>query len=479
MKYVLAVDLGASSGRIIKVSFSGDSFSLKECHRFLNTPVKKGNTLHWNIKRLWQETVNGIILSIKNTTSIGVDSWGVDYGLLNKQNKLIFDPVHYRDSRTRNIPEWVFKRIPQWTIFEKTGIQTLELNTLFQLASQVKAKDSNLLNAQTYLGIPDIFNFWLTGEKKAEFTHATTTQLYNPREKRWSNEIMERIGIPTEIFPEVIEPGTFLGNFKNKTVIAPACHDTGSAIAAIPVTRKNYAYISSGTWSLLGTEVKSPIINKDSYNNNFTNEGGIDNNFRLLKNLSGLWLEQELLREWARKGSKYDHVRLIEIAKKTDPFKCIIDPDNQIFHSPGDMTPRFQRYCRNTDQPPPKTIGEYIRCTYESLALNYRYTLHKLEQLTKKQLEVIHIIGGGSKNSLLNQMTANATNKIVIAGPDEATALGNAFIQLRSLELIKNIAEARKILSESIKMERYEPESKSDWDTAYERFKELLVKSIK
>lgn len=479
MKNVLAVDLGASSGRIIRVTFSGDSFSFKEYHRFPNEPVQKGHTLHWDIKRLWQETVNGIILAMKNTTSIGVDSWGVDYGLLNKQNKLIFDPVHYRDSRTRNMPAWVFKKIPRWTIFEKTGIQTLELNTLFQLASQVKAKDSNLLDAQTYLGIPDIFNFWLTGEKKAEFTHATTTQLYNPRENRWCNEIMERIGIPTEIFPEVIRPGTFLGNFKNRAVIAPACHDTGSAVAAIPVTRKNYAYISSGTWSLVGTEVKSPIINKDSYNSNFTNEGGVENNYRLLKNLSGLWLEQELLREWARKGLKYDHVELLETAKKTNPFKCIIDPNNQIFHVPGDMTPRFQRYCINTDQPPPRTVGEYIRCIYESLALNYRHALHNLEQLTKKQQEVIHIIGGGSKNSLLNQMTANATNRVVIAGPDEATALGNAFVQFKSLELIKNIAEGRKILSESIKMERYEAEQNSDWDTAYDRFEELLVKSIK
>lgn len=242
MKNVLAVDLGASSGRIIKVSFSGDSFSFKECHRFLNTPVKKGNTLHWNIKRLWEETINGIILAMKDTTSIGVDSWGVDYGLLNKENKLIFDPVHYRDSRTRNMTKWVFNRIPQWAIFENTGIQTLELNTLYQLASQVKAKDSNLKKAQTYLGIPDIFNFWLTGEKKAEFTHATTTQLYNPKEKRWCNEIMEKIGIPTEIFPEVIQPGTLLGNFKNNAVIAPACHDTGSAVAAIPVTKKKLCF---------------------------------------------------------------------------------------------------------------------------------------------------------------------------------------------------------------------------------------------
>jgi sugar (pentulose or hexulose) kinase len=285
---------------------------------------------------------------------------------------------------------------------------------------------------------------------------------------------MEKIGIPTEIFPEVIQPGTLLGNFKNNAVIAPACHDTGSAVAATPVTRKNYAYISSGTWSLIGTEVKSPIINKESYKSNFTNEGGADDNYRLLKNLSGLWLEQELLREWIRKGLQYDHVKLLETAKKTKSFKCIIDPDNQIFHSPGDMTPRFQRYCKNTGQPPPKTVGEYIRCTYESLALNYRQALHNLEQLTKKQTEVIHIIGGGSKNSLLNQMTANATNKIVIAGPDEATALGNAFVQFRSLELIKNIAEARKILSESIKMERYEAESKSDWDAAYGRFTELI-----
>jgi sugar (pentulose or hexulose) kinase len=475
LEKVIAVDLGASSGRVINVSFEGNAFNLKESFRFSNIPVQDSDTLRWNIKQLWSDTVKGIKKAQNNILCIGVDSWGVDYGLLDKNGRLLNDPVHYRDTRTKGMMEWVFNRIPRWTIFQMTGVQTLELNTLFQLASQVRKKDVSLKKAKTYLGIPDIFNYWLTGVKKAEYTHASTTQIYTPFQRDWCYEIIKNVGIPVEIFPEIVQPGTFLGEYNKIPVCAPACHDTGSAVTATPITEKNFAYISSGTWSLLGTEIKKPLITLEAYNLNYTNEGGADNNFRLLKNIPGLWLEQELLREWKEDGNVYSYPQINESVKKSKEFKSIINPNDPMFFRPGKMSPRIKIYCKETNQHIPKTIGEYLRCIYESLVLNYKYELNGLKKLTKTP-KIIHIVGGGSKNSILNQMTSNATGIRVLAGPDEATALGNAIVQLRSLDLIKDIKEGRRIILESVDTETYVPESDFDWDKVYERFLDLKTK---
>ena len=289
--HVIAVDLGASNGRVMKCSYDNE-FTLEEVHRFPNLPYQRGKRIHWNIQQLWRETKKGIDWAIENTQSIGIDTWGVDFGLLDVKGNLLEDPVHYRDQRTKDMMEWVFQRISRKEIFKKTGVQFLQLNTLYQLASISKRRKSFLKKINTYLGFPDLFNYWLTGEKKAEYTHATTTQCFNALEKFWDYDILESIGIPVEIFPDIVFPGEILGNVKNINISVPVCHDTGSAIVAIPTINPYFAYLSSGTWSLMGTETSSPIINDDVYQNNFTNEGGAKNRNRLLRNLPGLGLNR-------------------------------------------------------------------------------------------------------------------------------------------------------------------------------------------
>ena len=474
MTRVIAVDLGASQGRVMAVDYTGDGFRLEEVHRFPNEPVKRGKYLCWNVKRLWQEAVKGVEWAREGASSVGIDTWGVDYGLLDKKGNILGDPVHYRDPRTRGLMEWVFKRMPRREIFERTGVQFLELNTLYQLASLVKARSRLLRRADTYLGIPDLFNYWFVGERRAEFTHATTTQMFNPVEMRWDEEILEAVKIPVDIFPEVVEPGTLLGESLGLRVCAPACHDTGSAVAAVPTRREDFLYISSGTWSLLGTEVKEPAISDAVYRNNFTNEGGADGTFRLLRNLPGLWLEQELLREWRMKGSVVGYDELYEAAEKAPPFRSLIDPNDPVFHDPGEMTPRICRYCVETGQEPPMSIGEHIRCVYESLALNYRHAFDQLDEITGGRPPVVHIIGGGSLNRVLNQMTADSSGAQVVAGPVEATALGNAVVQLVSLGEIGSVSEARKTLLESLELQVYSPEEPEVWDEAYKRLEGML-----
>jgi len=474
MTKVIAVDLGASQGRVMAAAYSGDGFRLEEVHRFPNEPVKRGRHLCWNVKRLWQEAIKGVEWAREGASSVGIDTWGVDYGLLDRKGNILGDPVHYRDHRTRGLMEWVFKRMPRREIFERTGVQFLELNTLYQLASLVKARSRLLRRADTYLGIPDLFNYWFTGERKAEFTHATTTQIFNPVEMRWDEDILEAVKIPVDIFPEVVRPGELIGESLGLRVCAPACHDTGSAVAAVPTRGEDFLYISSGTWSLLGTEVKEPVINDAVYRNNFTNEGGAEGTFRLLKNLPGLWLEQELLREWRMKGSVVGYDELYEAAEKAPPFRSLIDPDDPVFHDPGEMTPRIGRYCVETGQEPPMSIGEHIRCVYESLALNYRRAFGQLEEITGGRPPVVHVIGGGSLNRVLNQMTADSTGAQVVAGPVEATALGNAVVQLVSLGEIGSVMEAREALSESLELQVYAPGEPGGWDEAYKRFEDML-----
>jgi rhamnulokinase len=476
VSHVIAVDLGAASGRVMKVTYDGEAFTLEEAHRFSNEPLRRGSHLRWNVQRLWRETVRGIDRVREDALSVGVDTWGVDYGLLDREGNLLGDPYHYRDPRTRGMMEWVFKRMPRREIFRRTGVQFLELNTLYQLAHMVRRRERALRLAGTYLGLPDLFNHWLTGEKRAEFTHATTTQLYNPVKEDWDGEIIEAVNLPP-IFPEVIHPGELVGLSGRTPVVAPASHDTGSAVAAVPSRDRGFAYVSSGTWSLMGTEVDRPHIDEKVYGLNFTNEGGVDGTFRLLKNLPGLWFEQEFLREWRMKGSTLSYAELYEAAEKSPAFTSLIDPGDPRFNGPGDMTPRIIEFCAEMGQPKPMSVGEHIRCVYESLALNYRRTLRQLEDITGARYRALHIIGGGSLNRVLNQMAADATGLRVTAGPVEAAALGNAVVQFMVHGEVEDIWEARNSIADGMVTGVYTPLNPEAWDEPYQRFTEIMERT--
>jgi sugar (pentulose or hexulose) kinase len=471
---VIAVDLGASSGRIIEVSLE-DSFRANEVHRFPNQPIYRRRHLRWNIQRLWSEVIRSIESVLGEASSVGICTWGVDYGLLDGEGNLLEEPIHYRDERTEGVMEWVFERVPKEEIFLRTGVQFLKLNTIYQLASMVRGRSRVIRRAETYLGIPDILNYWLTGAKNSEFTHASTTQLLDPRERDWCYDIILSIGLPEKIFPEIIEPGTKLGDLKGVPVCASACHDTGSAVVAVPTRDQEFVYISSGTWSLLGTEIKRPLINEKVYKLNFTNEGGAGGTIRLLKNLPGLWLEQELMREWTGKGATVTYSDLQEAAENTPAFISLIDPNDPVFIKPGDMTGRIQDYCRKTGQPAPMSIGEHMRCVYESLALNYRTVLRQLKDITGTGYKRLNIIGGGSRNRVLSQMTADSTNCRVETGPAEAAALGNAVVQYVSLGALDDIKDARGVLAESEWVKTFYPLEPESWDEAYERFLRLGI----
>lgn len=467
---VLAIDLGAESGRVLRVGFDGARFHMEDLHRFPNIPVKAHDTLYWDVLRLWHEITSGL----QQADSIGIDTWGVDFALLDHDGRLLANPVHYRDSRTDGLMEWVFDRVPRRAIFERTGIQFMSLNTLYQLASLVKHNSPLLTSAATLLTIPDLFNYWLTGSKNAEFTFATTTQFYNPRTGDWDYETLAALDIPTHILPPIIQPGTHIGDYHGMPVIAPACHDTGSAVVAVPTTTRSYAYVSSGTWSLIGLELDAPVINDAAYHANMTNEGGVNGTFRFLKNVMGLWLAQQCRVTWNTAGAAYTYDDLTRMAASAAPFISLIDPDDPRFLAPGDMPARIQEFCRETGQPVPGTHAQIIRTVYESLALKYRYVLDRMAEITGQAVDRLHIIGGGTQNRLLNQMTANATGVTVITGPVEATALGNAIVQFISLGELSSLAEAREILSRTLDTEHYEPQDQTPWAEAMSRFTALV-----
>ena len=485
-KDFLAFDLGAESGRGILGCFDGKQIKLKVLHRFPNGGIQILDNLHWDIISLWREIKNTLSICAKNGSnieSIGVDTWGVDFGLLDKTGHLIGLPFHYRDSRTTGVLEKVFDLIPRPSIFELSGCQFMEINTIYQLYSMVLTDSPLLRFAETFLTIPDLINFWLTGQKVSEFTNATTTQLYDPRKENWSAELCQVLNIPLGIFPQVIQPGTDIGmilpSITNETafqptrVIAPACHDTGSAVAAVPVQNESWAYISSGTWSLMGIEVEEPIITKHALDLNFTNEGGVDNTFRFLKNIMGLWLVQECRRTWSRSGEQMSYDEISQIAAQAEPFKALIDPDHHLFLASGDMPKRIVDFCKQTNQNLPLTKGEIVRSALESLALKYRWVLEKLEFVKGEAIDTIHIIGGGAQNKLLCQFTADATKRQVIAGPVEATSIGNLLVQMASCGAIGSITEGREIIAESSKLIYFEPTDNAQWDQVYNRFLEI------
>lgn len=476
-EHVIAVDLGASSGRVTKTDFDGERFRMEEVHRFPNNPLTVDGTLSWDIRSLWREIESGIGKVSKDAQSVGVDSWGLDFALIDSKGELLSNPVHYRDPRTSGLMDWVFERVPRREIFERTGIQFMALNSLYQLASLVKSDDPFLKGASTYLGVPDLINYWLCGKRACEYTHATTTQFINARDRDWDRDTLSKIGVPPDIFPQIIESGTHLGDYKGLPVVAPASHDSASAVVAVPTSSRDYVYLSSGTWSVMGVEIDKPLINDATYKSNMSNEGGVEGSFRLLRNIMGLWLEQECLKTWSQSGASFSHERLFKEAGSAESFRSLLDPDDQSFLLPGDMPMRIREYCMRTGQDPPASIGQFVRAIYESLALKYRVTLDLLISLTGRNVERIHVIGGGSQNRMLCQMTADATGRPVIAGPVEATTLGNSIMQLIALGRIDNVGHGREVLNKTWVTSHYMPEDPEAWSEPYTRFKSLLTEA--
>jgi rhamnulokinase len=484
----LAFDLGAESGRAVVGHLAGDRLRLEEIHRFPNGPVQVLDSLHWDVLRLWTEIKHGLGLAARaygrDLLSAGLDTWGVDFGLLAADDTLLGNPYHYRDRRTDGMMDAAFRVAPRDEIYRRTGIQFMQINSLYQLLAMARAGSPALAAARTFLNMPDLFNFWLSGRKASEFTIATTSQCYDPRAGDWARDMLARLGIPPHIFGEVVPPGTVLGAVRpavagetacpSLLVVASAGHDTASAVAAVPTAGGDYIYLSSGTWSLMGVEVGQPIITDQSLAYDLTNEGGVGGTFRFLKNIMGLWLVQECRREWARAaGGPISYDDLTRLAAEAPAFGPLVALTDSRFLPPGDMPARIQAICRETGQAVPQSRGEIVRCALESLALEYRWVAERLDEMVGRRLPTVHIFGGGSRNKLLNQFAADATARTVVAGPVEATAIGNVLVQAIALGHIGSLAEGRAVVRRSFEVETYEPRDTAAWDAAYTRYLQL------
>lgn len=484
----LAIDLGAESGRGVIGRIANDRLTLTQVHRFPNRAVRMGDRLHWDIPFLHQEIKNAIAAAHQQENAlagVAVDSWGVDFGLLAADGSLLGNPVHYRDNRTDGIPEQVFNLIPREQVFAQTGIQIMQINTLYQLFSLVRANAPVLHAADRLLMIGELMIYLLTGAKVAEFTNATTSQCLNPATGTWAADMLAKLGIPTHLFPDIVPSGTRVGQLRTDIaeetgagqlpVFVPAVHDTGSAIAAVPLEGPSACYISSGTWSLMGIETDTPIINAASLAANYTNEGGVGGRFRFLKNIMGMWLLQECRRSWEREGAGLDYAGIQALAEQSAPLVTLINPDDPGFFAAGQMPARIREYARGTGQPVPTAPGAMARCILESLALRYRQVLEQLQILSGRHLDTIHIVGGGAQNTLLNQLTADATGCTIVAGPIEATSCGNIICQAIAAGVLNNISEGRELVRKSFAPGIYTPRDNKSWSEAYERFT-LLTK---
>jgi sugar (pentulose or hexulose) kinase len=494
--HFLAFDLGAESGRAILATLDGQKLSLAEKHRFANPNGKMLGRLHWNLLSQWEELKTGLRNASADLATplagIGVDTWGVDFGLLTDAGDILANPVMYRDPRNEPMLELTFAKIPREKLFEATGIQFMVFNTLFQLQAMKHHSPKLLEAAATMLFMPDLFNYLLCGSRKSELSIASTSQMYDPRQKRWATEILQTLDLPTRILPPIVPSGTVMGDLlpdvaaecgaKPAPVIAPGCHDTASAVAAVPAeTGEDYCYISSGTWSLMGVELPDANVSAKALQYNYTNEIGVGEMgvgpcVRFLKNIMGLWLVQECRRYWQKHGNDHGYEELTQMAGRAQPFGPLIDPAHAPFLFPGDMIPKIDRFCDETKQRRPGTRGEYVRTCLESLALTYRRTLEGLQDILGRKISVIHIVGGGTKNELLNQMTADACARPVIAGPIEATAIGNVLVQAEAVGVVKSLADARAIVRENFDVKRYEPKDTAKWDAAYQRYMQIVDK---
>lgn len=491
-KVYIAVDLGAGSGRVLAGEFDGKRIELHEMNRFGNNPVQLPGGWHWNILSLYQNILEGLKIAAdtygEGTVSIGIDTWGVDYGLFDRDGNLLGLPYQYRDSRTDGMMEAAFAKASKESIYDATGIQFMFFNTLYQLVSDKERSNLVLEQAEDLLFIPDLLGYWLTGNKTQERSIASTSQLYNPKTGDWDHGLIEKLGLPKRLFKKISDPGTVLGTLsahvagetglKDVRVVTVAGHDTASAVAAVPSQSPTPAYLSSGTWSLMGLELPEPVINQRSFTDAFTNEIGVGNTVRFLKNICGLWLIQESKRYWQDGGEDVPYGKMASLAADAEPFRSLINPDDPRFIEAGRMPEKIQEYCRETGQPAPESKGQIIRCIYESLALRYATVWEKLVQYTENKPKTLHIVGGGCQDKLLNQFAANAIGIKVAACPVEATGLGNILAQMLADGQIADLSEGRRIVLDSSLVEIYQPEEQAIWAQAKEKFQAIQSNSL-
>lgn len=488
-KRVLAFDFGASSGRAMIGIYNGETIEIKEIHRFTNDPVIVNGVMYWDTLRLFHEIKQGLIKAkhAGGFDSIGIDTWGVDFGLLDKDGRLLENPIHYRDERTKGMIEESFKLLPKDEFYKITGLQFMELNTVFQLLSLAKDRPEILERTDKLLLTPDLFAYFLTGVKSTEYSIASTTQLLDAKERVWSKTVLEALGIPERIFTDIVPCGTVIGQLSDEIceelgvdkvdVVSVASHDTQSALIAVPAKEKDFIFLSSGTWSLLGTELDAPVIDENSEKYNITNEGGCEYKASFLKNIIGTWLIQESRRQWIREGQEYGFGELESMAKQEKPLQSFIDPDAPEFVPAGNIPRRIREFCKNSGQPQPESIAQVVRCIDESLAMKYRMALEEIEDCTGKHYDTIYVVGGGTQSKLLCQFTANACGRKVVAGPIEATVLGNLVMQLAAAKDVKEIDSlqaARDLVARSSRIDTYEPEDQEIWNKAFEDFKKII-----
>ena len=492
-KAYLAIDLGAESGRTIVGILNHEQLALHETHRFLNVPRRLPTGLHWDLTGLWGHILDGVRLSAAwaaergvGLTSLGVDTWGVDWALIGPSGELLGLPHSHRDEAHPPAYQRMLERIGREPLYTATGIQFMPINTIGQVFARHESEPALFDAADRLLFIPDLLHYFFTGEKRVEATIASTSQMIDARTGEWASGLMEKLGLPVHMLGEIVKPGTRLGPIlphiaeatgapADLPVILPATHDTASAVAAVPADPStNWAYLSSGTWSLMGTEIDAPCLTGAAREVPFTNEGGVDGTIRFLKNIAGLWLVQETRRDYAGRGQEYSYEELTERAADAEPFRTLVDTDHAPFVAPSDMPAKIAAFARSTDQPAPETVGQFIRCCLESLALTYRLTLDRLERVLGRRFDVLHVVGGGGKNELLNQMTADAIGRCVIVGPAEATGAGNVLVQAMGAGDVADLAHIRRIVRASFSPTTYEPRKAAEWQRAYERFQEIL-----
>lgn len=484
----LALDMGASSVRLVLGTLDSGRLAFRELDRLENGPVDIRGNLHWDVLRIWrwiEEVVARCMQEgMQRPATLGVDAWGVDFGLLDERGELLGNPYHYRDRRTEGVRQRTFAEVSEERLYGITGIQQMPINTLFQLYAMREADDPRLRAATHLLFMPDLITYWLTGVRSCEYTVASTSQLLDARKRNWAGEIIRELDLPSSLFPPIAAPGTVIGNvtgaaaglreINGAAVVAACSHDTASAVAAIPDLEAESAFISSGTWSLVGVEVEQPILSETARRLNFTNEGGFGDTIRLLKNVSGLWLLQECRRCWRNEGVEAGWDDILEQAARAPALRSTVDPDEPRFLNPPDMVAAIREFCERSGQPVPQTMGEVARCCLESLALRYRWIVEALESLTGRDIRVLRVVGGGSNNNLLNQLTADICGREVVAGPVEATALGNLLVQLLATGRLEDIAAGRRLVADSFDRRRFEPKAVAGLDAAFDRFKELL-----
>lgn len=488
--HFFAVDLGATSGRTIIGTINGSALDMRELTRFSNPIIETNGHFYWDIYALFNEIIKGLKLVAKegiHIESIGIDTWGVDFVFIGKDGELLRQPYCYRDIHTVGAPDKFFERISRERVYELTGIQIMNFNSLYQLDTIRRNNSSVLPITDKVIFMPDALSYMLTGEIVTEYTIASTSQMLNPRTKKFDKELLDAIGMREEQFGRFVYPGTRIGTLNESVrkqtglgeipVIAVAGHDTASAVAAVPANNERFAYLSSGTWSLMGVELNEPIINKESFDMNFTNEGGVDGTVRFLKNICGMWLLECCRREWTI-SNDYSYPELIEAAMKAPAFVSLVNPDSPCFANPPSMIKAIQEYCSQTGQAVPETHGEITRCIFESLALRYKQVFSYLQRISPFPIEKLHVIGGGSKNNVLNQFTANAVGVEVVAGPSEATAVGNIMLQAKASGMVEGIAGMRKLIRSSVSVSTFTPAEQSLWEKGYETYLKVVRENI-